>query len=143
MPTGAPVPILRYGLINLGGVFSLEGRSEEAMTQVRRALAVREQALGPNHPEVGRVLINLCSDLGDLERYAEAEACCARALALLGPLHPDGHPELAVAITTVGELLVAQGRHRDALSRVEAALLWRRPGSDPVAALQRIHLFPL
>jgi Flp pilus assembly protein TadD len=59
----------------------------------QRALALREQALGPNHPEVAQSLNNLAIIYSAQGRKAKAEPLLQRALAIweqaLGPQHPQ------------------------------------------------------
>ena len=59
----------------------------------RRALAINEKALGPDHPAVATDLNNLALLLQNKGDYAGAEPLFRRALAIrekaLGPNHPD------------------------------------------------------
>jgi tetratricopeptide (TPR) repeat protein len=59
----------------------------------RRALKIDKKSLGPDHPDVARVLNNLAELLRDTKRLAEAEPLFRRALKIekrsLGPDHPD------------------------------------------------------
>ena len=59
----------------------------------KRALAIREKALGANHPDVGQTLNNLANVYRDQGKYREAEELHKRALAIrekaLGTNHPD------------------------------------------------------
>ena len=72
---------------------SAQGRYAEAEPLYKRALAIREKALGPDHPDVGTSLNNLAVLYRAQGRYAEAEPLYKRALAIrekaLGPDHPD------------------------------------------------------
>ena len=80
-------------LNNLAELYASQGRYAEAEPLYKRALAIREKALGPDHPDVG----DLAEQPGALYttqgRYAEAEPLYKRALAIrekaLGPDHPD------------------------------------------------------
>ncbi len=60
---------------------------------MRRALAIDEASLGPDHPSVARDLNNLALLLKATNRLAEAEPLMRRALAIvtasLGPDHPN------------------------------------------------------
>ena len=60
---------------------------------IKRALAIREKALGPDHPDVAVSLNNLAGLYAYQGRYADAEPLFKRALAIrekaLGPDHPD------------------------------------------------------
>jgi tetratricopeptide (TPR) repeat protein len=59
----------------------------------KRALAIDEKALGPEHPAVAIRLSNLATLYNDQGRYAEAEPLYKRALAIsekvFGPEHLD------------------------------------------------------
>ena len=59
----------------------------------KKALAITEKALGPEHPDVATSLNNLAALYESQGRYAEAEPLYKRALAIrekaLGPEHPD------------------------------------------------------
>ena len=71
----------------------MQGRYAEAEPLYKRALAIREKALGPDHPDVAKALNNLAVLYQKQGRYAEAEPLYKRALAIrekaLGPDHPD------------------------------------------------------
>ena len=80
----------------------------------RRALAGREEALGPAHPDTLTLVNNLAVLLKSLGKYDEAEPLYWRALAgkeeALGPAHPS-------TLTSVGNLarlLGSQGRYDEA-----------------------------
>ena len=70
-----------------------QGRYAEAEPLSKRALAISEKALGPEHPDVAVALNNLAAIYRAQGRYAEAEPLYKRALAIgektLGPEHPD------------------------------------------------------
>ncbi len=48
-------------LTNLAILYQTQGRYAEAEPLHRRALAIREKALGPDHPDVAASLNNLAS----------------------------------------------------------------------------------
>ena len=48
----------------------------------KRSLAIREKALGPDHPDVARSLNNLAELYDDQGRYADAEPLYKRSLAI-------------------------------------------------------------
>ena len=74
----------------------------------QRALAIREKALGPEHPDVARSLNNLANLYHDRGDYAKAEPLYQRALAIreksLGPEHPD----VADSLNSLARLYVAK-----------------------------------
>ncbi len=63
----------------------------------RRAVVLREGALGPEHPEMAADLAALAARLDGQGQYAEAEALYQRALALKEQLL--GRKHLDVALT--------------------------------------------
>jgi serine/threonine-protein kinase len=69
-------------LNNLGVVYESLKKYEEARQMHERALALRQKALGPEHPEVANSLSNLASVLRHQGKLAEAKEKYTRALAL-------------------------------------------------------------
>ena len=59
---------------------------------MRRALAIDEQSLGPDHPRVAIRLNNLAQLLQATNRLEDAEPLMRRALAILEASLPDHHP---------------------------------------------------
>ncbi len=103
-------PRLRESLFSVGRVLAQRGRAEEAEAALRRAIALEEKALGPDHPEVATSINLLAETLGLRRDYAKAEPLFLRALAIreraLGPEHPD----VAAVLTNLGTLYRFQGR---------------------------------
>jgi len=70
-----------------------QGRYAEAIPRARETLAIREKALGPEHPDVATSLNHLAGLYEHQGQYAQAEPLSRRALAIrekaLGPEHPD------------------------------------------------------
>jgi len=68
-------------------------RYAEAEPLLKRALEIREKALGPGHPDVAQSRNNLASLYHSQGKYAEAEPLFKRSLAIrektLGPEHPS------------------------------------------------------
>ena len=84
-------------LLNKAGVYLYErGRYTHAEPLYQRALAIREKALGPEHPDVATSLNNLAQLYRDQGQYAKAESLYQRALVIgekaLGPEHPHLAP---------------------------------------------------
>ncbi len=112
-----PAPGHLHGLIlnNRGTVALTRGDTTKAERNFRAALAVREQTLGPNHPDVGFTLVNLAIVS---PREHERLALMQRALQIfdreLGMAHPQTFevriaaslhtrdPKLAVAVLGPG-----------------------------------------
>jgi tetratricopeptide (TPR) repeat protein len=120
---------------NLAGNFlCTAGRYAGAEPLHRRALAIREKALGPEHPDTAESLNNLASLLYEKGDYAEAEPLYRRALAIreraLGPEHPDAArslTNLALALHARGDYAAAEPLYRQALTADEQALGMEHP----------------
>jgi len=111
-----------YYLNNLGIVAKAAGELAEARGYQERAAAIREQALGPDHPDLASVLTNLGS-LARIEgKLGQARAYHERALDIweraLGPDHPD----LASVLTNLGNVAKAEGQLDQARAHFERAL---------------------
>ncbi|MBM3518712.1 MAG: tetratricopeptide repeat protein [Alphaproteobacteria bacterium] len=68
--------------MSLARVYRAEGQAAEAAALPRRALAIREAALGPDHPDVGTVMERLGEALRDAGHTVEAVALAALAASI-------------------------------------------------------------
>jgi tetratricopeptide (TPR) repeat protein len=70
----------------------MQGDYDAARPLYERALAIREQVLGPNHPETALALNNLAGLLYRQEDLSTARSLLEQSLAILqralGPQHP-------------------------------------------------------
>ncbi len=116
------------GLCNtLGYHLQMIGDYPGARPYFERALAIREQALGPEHPDIANSLNNLGSLLYAQGDLAGARPYLERALAIretaLGPAHPD----TARSLNNLGMLLKTQGDLAGARPYYERALaIWEQ-----------------
>ncbi|WP_437542210.1 CHAT domain-containing tetratricopeptide repeat protein [Sorangium sp. So ce367] len=104
------------------------GRYDEAIPLARRALALRERALGPEHPGVAQSLAGLALLLQEKGDYAAAEPLYRRALVIrekaLGPEHPHVAASLyslALLLEQKADYAVAEPLYRRALDIREKA----------------------
>ncbi|MCY1013552.1 serine/threonine-protein kinase [Nannocystis pusilla] len=130
-------PVVRSDADNtLGLTFVNLDRFEEARQRHARALALRERALGPEHPYTTLSLGNLGRALQGLGRYEEARRTHERALALREKVLGPEHPTNAFSLNYLGAALAGLGRYEEAKDAYERALALREravgPG-DPVA----------
>jgi CHAT domain-containing protein len=99
-----------------------QGRYAEAEPRYKRALAIHERALDPEHQQVGSDLNGLAELYASQARYAEAEPLYKRALAIhekaLGPEHID----VGIDLNGLGGLYVAQSRYAEAEPLYKRAL---------------------
>jgi tetratricopeptide (TPR) repeat protein len=96
-------------LNKLGLSLAAAGDYTAAEPLYRRALAIREKALGHDHPDVATSLNNLAELLQDEGDYAAAEPLYRRALIIdEKALGPD-HPGVATSLNNLAELLRDKG----------------------------------
>jgi hypothetical protein len=87
-------------------------RLAEAEPLLRRALAIDEASLGPEHPDVARDLNNLAQLLQATNRLAEAQPLSRRMLLILLAFTRDTghpHPSLGPALSNYRALALALG----------------------------------
>src|SRR5260370_773531 len=81
-----------------------QDRYADAEPLFKRALAIREKALGTNHPLVATSLNNLAELYRAQGRYAEAETLYQRALAVREKALGLDHPNVAQSLNNLAEL---------------------------------------
>ena len=79
-------------LDNLANLYKNQGKDEEALPLYQRALAIREKALGPEHPETARTLNNLANLYSVQGKDEEALPLYQRALAIREKIFGLDHP---------------------------------------------------
>jgi tetratricopeptide (TPR) repeat protein len=99
----------------------------------RRALAIREQANRPEHPEMAVLLNNLAEHLRREGKMRQAEPFYRRALTIQ-ELRPGAHPDYAATLNNWAEFLAGRGRKR------EAEASYRKAWGVAQAALGSNHL---
>jgi len=116
-------------LLNQVGLY-LAGRAElpAARATLQRALAIKEAAYEPDHPQVAVTLDNLGLVLRELGELPAARARLERALAIRELADRPDHSQLARTLTNLGNVLVELGKlpqahahHQRALAIFEAA----------------------
>jgi tetratricopeptide (TPR) repeat protein len=96
--------------------YYLQDRAQyaEAETFCQRAIALGEQTLGPEHPDLATSLNNLGGLYMNQGKYEEAEPLYQRAIAIdekaLGPEHPG----LATDLNNLATLYRIQGKYKEA-----------------------------
>jgi tetratricopeptide (TPR) repeat protein len=108
------------------------GRYAEAEPLFLRALRIREQQLGPEHPDVADSLSYLANLYRQQGKYAEAEPLILRALRIreqqLGPEHPD----VAYSLNLLANLYrQQQGKYAEAEPLILHALRIREQQLGP------------
>jgi CHAT domain-containing protein/tetratricopeptide (TPR) repeat protein len=110
-----------------------EGKYAEATEVAKRSLLIREQSLGPDHPDLTSSLSNLAALYESQGRLSEAEMLLKRIIAIsekhLGPDHID----VGVALKDLGKLYQKERR------TAEAELLLKRSLAIAEKALGSEH----
>jgi tetratricopeptide (TPR) repeat protein len=122
LPEGAELPAA--GLLN--GLAAYRQAALAAYSSARplfeRVLAIREKALGSDHPETARALNNLGGLLDSQSNLAAARPHYERALAINEKALGSDHPDTARTLNNLGALLRAQGDLTGARRYYERAL---------------------
>ena len=107
-------------------------RYPEAEALYLRALRIREQVLGPDHPEVAAPLHNLATLYWDQGKYAESEALYLRALRIREQALGPDHLEVANSLNNLANIYRMQGKFAQAEELYLRALRIRErvQGSD-------------
>ena len=96
-----------------------------------RALAIREKALSPEHPDVAASLNNLAMLLHSQGRYVEADPLYQRALVVLEKSLGRDHPSVATALNNIALFHSAQGNYADAEPLAKRSLAIREKALGP------------
>ena len=78
-----------------------------------RALAIREKALGAEHPDVATSLSNLASTYESMKQYAKAEPLYKRSLAIWGKKLGADHLDVATRLDNLAGLYSHMVRVRE------------------------------
>ena len=109
-------------LHTLGRVFFHQGDPQAAKSHHQRALEIRDEVLGPDHPDVASSVLslgNVCSIQGD---HDNARVHYQRALAILEKALGPDHPDTAYGLANLGSALSNLGDHDQALAHFQRAL---------------------
>jgi CHAT domain-containing protein/Tfp pilus assembly protein PilF len=104
---------------------------KEAESLYRRALAIDEEILGPNHPDVARVLVNLALLYQKQARISEAEALQKRALGIREKVFGRNNAETAQSLVGLAELYLSEARYTDAEPLFKQALAAQQKVLNP------------
>ncbi|MCU7725757.1 tetratricopeptide repeat protein [Actinoplanes sp. KI2] len=118
-----------------------QGRYQAAVQAETRALAISEQALGPNHSDVATRLHNLAVTLRALGRAGEAEPLQRRALAISEQALGPDHPYVAARLDNLALTLADLGRAGEAepLQRRALAISEQTLGPDHPTVATRLN----
>ena len=103
----------------------------EAEPLYKRALAIREKVLEPEHPDVAQSLNNLASLYQDQGKYEQAEPLYQRALAIWEKTLGPEHYLVAVNLNNLAMLYKAQGKYGQAELLLQRSLAIREKVLGP------------
>ena len=106
----------------LGSLLDAKALHAEAEPLKRRALAISEMRLGPDHPDVATLLNNLSNLLQATNRLDEAEPLMRRALGISEKSLGHDHPAVAIRLNNLASLLQATNRLDEAEALARRAL---------------------
>ncbi len=136
--SGRNTPRFATDLNNLALLYRDQGKYAEAEPLYKRALAIREKALGPEHPQTVLSFNNLALLYFNQGRYAEAEPLYQRALAIREKTLGPAYPRVATTLNNLAALYDTQGRYAEAEPLYQRALaIWEKtvgPDHPDVAA---------
>ena len=118
-------------LLNKAGVYLRQRVDPTAESLLQQALAMRENILRPDHPEVATSLQELASFYHYQQRDAKAKSLSKRALAIREKVLPPEHLELATSFYHLGLLYADQGDLDKAGELYDRALAIREKTLSP------------
>lgn len=127
----------------MGRVYRSLGLYDSAMPLVEKSLALRQQTLGREHPEVANSLHTLARIKHAKGDYDGAESLYREALAQRRKLLGEDNPTIAESLTDLGELIRAKGDNDGAESMHRQAVALRRKllgGEHPDLAISLNNL---
>ncbi len=106
-------------------------RYVEAEAFYQRSLRIREQELGPDHPDVAYPLNSLAILYSDQGKYAEAEPLFQRALRIREQAQGPDHPDVAYPLNGLANLYYEQSKYAEAEPLYQRALRIREQTLGP------------
>jgi len=113
-------------LNGLGETYRRQGRTADAEKMYKRALAVKEVALGPDHPDVATTLTNLGVLYAASGRDQDAVPVLERSLSIREKRRGSEHPTLRPTLLALAAAYQRLGRAHDAFV-MEVRLRLLRP----------------
>jgi tetratricopeptide (TPR) repeat protein len=137
-------PVAAQRVEDLNGVQQLHqaGKYAEATLLAQQVVALREKELGPDHPDIVWVLMQLAELYREQGRLADAEVLYRRSLAIRENAFGADHLRVGQSLGDLGALYIVQGRYADAetlLSRARAILEQTGPAPPGLPAVLK-HL---
>jgi CHAT domain-containing protein/endonuclease YncB( thermonuclease family) len=107
------------------------GRYAEAVPLAQKVLAIREKALGPEHPDVAQALNNLAMLYQAQGDYGRAAPLYQRSLAIREKALGPEHPQVALSLNNLASLYQDQGDYGRAAPLYQRSLAIREKALGP------------
>jgi tetratricopeptide (TPR) repeat protein len=101
------------------------GQYAQAEPLLQRALSIREQVLGSQHPEVASTLNDLVELYVLQGKYQQAEPLMQRALSIREQVLGPQHAQTATALNNLAAIYIKQGKYQQAEPLMQRALALR------------------
>ncbi|MEM8930904.1 MAG: tetratricopeptide repeat protein, partial [Acidobacteriota bacterium] len=124
---------------NLAVLLQSRQRDREALPLLEQALALFEQALGPEHPRVASVLSNLAGTHERLDTWSQAEPLLRRAIALAEASFGRHHFQPLNPRTNLIQVLRIQHRHDEAYAEAQHILDVAESLDDPLVLARALY----
>jgi tetratricopeptide (TPR) repeat protein len=115
----------------LGWAKDNQGEYKEALALYEKSLAIRQQSLPPNHPDLAKSYNNIGLVYFNMGDYSKALSYYEKALAIDQQSLPPNHPDLATSYMNIGNVYYSMGDYSKALSSHEEALAIRQQSLPP------------
>jgi tetratricopeptide (TPR) repeat protein len=115
----------------LGRVKNNQGEHQEAITFYEKALAIRQQSLPPNHPDLAASYNNIGVVYESMGDYPKALSYYEKDLAISQQSLPSNHPDLAISYNNIGNVYDRMGDYPKAFSYYEKSLAIKQQSLPP------------
>jgi tetratricopeptide (TPR) repeat protein len=114
-------------LNNAGSAWHDAGKYAEAEPLYQRSLAIREKALGKDHPDIAQSLNNLAVFYRTQGKYDQAEPLYQRSLAICEKAFDKDHPIVALSLNNLAVFYRTQGKYDQAEPLYQRSLaIWEK-----------------
>jgi tetratricopeptide (TPR) repeat protein len=105
---------LALTLLDLGRLYLLMGKPDEAMSLLKRSLEIHEKAWGPEDPRLVADLEAFAKASAAKSDFDSAEEALKRALTLRQKALSPAHPDIANSLTQLADLYQTSGKAKEA-----------------------------
>ncbi|NQZ11608.1 MAG: tetratricopeptide repeat protein [Algicola sp.] len=111
-----------YLIFNLACIYRAQGQYEKTLPLLQQQLKIIEKNLGPDHPDVAKILNNLAEQYRLLGEFKQALPLFKRALHIKESLFGDKSPEVAITLNNLAILYEELGEYAKALLLYERTI---------------------